>query len=517
MYASTGGGTRKRIERPAATEARTLAAEMSRAVMCWSFSTCPDWWRKTPLPESYQKASRAARGISSKVRRAWAGGRVTTTTSHSAKIAACSFQVWRSRNASSPSTKTRRVAPSASARSARSVSIEYDGPGRSSSTRETRNPGTPATASSTMRRRGSPAARPRFFGGGAPGPSPDPARPPRRRVHLGEEAARGAVVLGDDCLGEARRVARDEGEGGVERGHDGDAEHEVQVLGVPVGVGGGFELGDEGAARRIAAQLAAARAERGGDPGQELRRDRLVHEQVLDRVAHARPLDLRVEADALRHGEVGALVHVEVADALEVLHHRDAALFEDGVLERLAAARDDYVDAVVALEQPARHLASALDQLHGRGGQPGGLDLGAERPRDGAVRRLRLGAALEQHGVRGLETERGRVGGHVWARFVDREHDADRHAHLRDLEAVRPPPGGDRLAHGIGERGDLLETARHGVDAAGGQREAVDEGCAVAGGARAGDVVRVGAEDGGLVAPQARGREIGRASCRERV
>src|SRR5436190_1926961 len=32
MYASTGGGTRKRIERPAATEARTPAAEMSRAV-----------------------------------------------------------------------------------------------------------------------------------------------------------------------------------------------------------------------------------------------------------------------------------------------------------------------------------------------------------------------------------------------------------------------------------------------------------------------------------------------------
>src|SRR5213592_4118489 len=471
MYASTGGGARKRIERPAATEARTPAAEMSRAVMCWSFSTCPDSWWNTPLPESYQKASRAARGISSVVRRAGPGGRVTTTMSHSVKIAACSFQVWKSRNASCPSTKTRRVAAPASARSARSVSIEYDGPGRSSSTRETRKPGTPATASSSMRRRCSAAARPCLCGGSAAGTSQISSSPSASRtssaarrcprwtglnappkmpmpltrvqavradpdlgaeaelvavgeagggvyeyrcgVHLGEEAARGAVVLGDDRLGEARRVARDEGEGGVERGHDGDAQDEIQVLGVPVGVGGGLQVAHDGAARGVAAELAPAGAQRGGDPGQEARRDRLVHEQVLDRVAHARPLDLRVETDALRHGEVGALVHVEVADTLEVLHHRDAALLEDGVLERLAAARDDDVDAVVALEQPARHLAPALDQLHGRGGQPGGLDLGAERPRDGTVRRLRLGATLEQHGVRGLQTERGRVGGHV--------------------------------------------------------------------------------------------------------
>src|SRR5438445_10607382 len=112
MYASTGGGTRKRIERPAETEARTLAAEMSRAVMCWSFSTCPDWWWKTPLPESYQKASRAARGISSVVRRVGPGGRVTTTMSHSVKIAACLFQVGKSRNAWCPSLKhTKEHAP----------------------------------------------------------------------------------------------------------------------------------------------------------------------------------------------------------------------------------------------------------------------------------------------------------------------------------------------------------------------------------------------------------------------
>ena len=44
------------MDRPAATEARMETAEMSRAVMRCSFSTCPDGWRNTSLIESYQKA-----------------------------------------------------------------------------------------------------------------------------------------------------------------------------------------------------------------------------------------------------------------------------------------------------------------------------------------------------------------------------------------------------------------------------------------------------------------------------
>src|SRR5207249_8423925 len=74
-------------------------------------------------------------------------------TSASVNSAACSFQRWKSRNASRPSAKTSRDGAPTWARTARSVSTEYDGPGRSSSRRETRKPGTPATASSTMRSR----------------------------------------------------------------------------------------------------------------------------------------------------------------------------------------------------------------------------------------------------------------------------------------------------------------------------------------------------------------------------
>src|SRR5439155_2532640 len=99
--------------------------------------------------------------------------------------------------------------------------------------------------------------------------------------------------------------------------------------------------------------LAAVAAKRRHHAGQEARRDLFVHEQVLDCVADARPLHLRVETDALGHGEVGGGVDIEVTDALEVLDYRDAALLEDGTLQLLAAAGDYDVDPIVAGEQSA--------------------------------------------------------------------------------------------------------------------------------------------------------------------
>src|SRR5207244_5560886 len=113
---------------------------------------------------------------------------------------------------------------------------------------------------------------------------------------------------------------------------------------------------------------------------------------------------------ALRHGEVGGRVDVEVADALEVLHDRDAALLQDHVLEGLAAARDDDVDAVVASEEAARDVAPSFHELHGRPRQTGLLELRPDGVADGGVRRLRFGAPLPEAGGRGLTAEAGRAG-----------------------------------------------------------------------------------------------------------
>ena len=92
--------------------------------------------------------------------------------------------------------------------------------------------------------------------------------------------------------------------------------------------------------------------------GQQLRRDVLVHQQRLGRVADARPLHLRVVGDPLRHLQVGVLMHVDVAVARRRVHHRHLGDLLQRVLQPLAAARDDQVDQPL-LAWPARRAARA--------------------------------------------------------------------------------------------------------------------------------------------------------------
>ena len=87
--------------------------------------------------------------------------------------------------------------------------------------------------------------------------------------------------------------------------------------------------------------------------GRNSRGDALVHEQRLGGVAHARPLHLRVEHDRLGLLEVGGGVDVDVAVARGRVDHRHGRDRLQRLLQALAAARDDQVDAVRAA-WPAR-------------------------------------------------------------------------------------------------------------------------------------------------------------------
>jgi hypothetical protein len=83
---------------------------------------------------------------------------------------------------------------------------------------------------------------------------------------------------------------------------------------------------------------------------------------------------------------------------------------------------------------------------------------------DRAARVRALRAAAQDHRIAGLQAQRARVGRHVRPALVDDADHAERHAHALDDEPVRPRPLGDHAADRIGQRGDLLEPARHGLE-----------------------------------------------------
>ncbi len=60
--------------------------------------------------------------------------------------------------------------------------------------------------------------------------------------------------------------------------------------------------------------------------------------------------------------------------------------------------------------------------------------------------------------------------------LVDDRDDAERHAHLADVEPVRKPEAVDHLADGVRERGDLAGALRDRSDPLRVQRQAVEQG-----------------------------------------
>jgi hypothetical protein len=76
----------------------------------------------------------------------------------------------------------------------------------------------------------------------------------------------------------------------------------------------------------------------------------------------------------------------------------------------------------------------------------------------------RLRPAAQNNCIARLQTERGRIDGHVRAALIDDPDDTERHADLGDLQAVRTAPPGEHISHRVRKRGDLCQPLAHGID-----------------------------------------------------
>ena len=105
---------------------------------------------------------------------------------------------------------------------------------------------------------------------------------------------------------------------------------------------------------------------------------------------------LALSAILHRHVEVGRVVDVDVAVAVQVLDDRHLGLAADALDQALAAARDDHVDVLRHGDQLAHGLAvGGLHQLHRLGRQAGLGQRLLHQPRQRLVRFDRFRAAAQ--------------------------------------------------------------------------------------------------------------------------
>ena len=263
-------------------------------------------------------------------------------------------------------------------------------------------------------------------------------------------------------------MAADVGDGGVEVVDHADGEDQIEELGGEVLFGRRCRIRYPCPARLVHAQVHAARAQRGRGLRQEARRDVAMDQQGLQCVAGRRPGHLAVHQQRQRQVLVGAGIHVLVADALVVLDHRHARVLGHEADQPLAAPRDHQVDDIAELDQFQDGLpAQVFDQRQHRLRQAGITQRALQRCRDGGVGMDRFRSAAQDHRVAGLQAQRGGVGRHVRACFVDHRDHAQRHAHALDMDSVGPVVGTGDLAHGVRQlrhfahgSGDALQACR---------------------------------------------------------
>ena len=185
-----------------------------------------------------------------------------------------------------------------------------------------------------------------------------------------QEGAGVGVGFGYDAVGVVAAVCVDVGDGFFETVDDFDGEDGGEVFGVPVFFGGRLNVGQDGQGTRAAAQLDVAGGVFLRQYGQDFGGAALVDEQGFHGVAGAVARGFGVEGDVDGLFGVGGAVDIDVADAVEVFDDGHAGFCGDAGNQRLAAARDDDVDKLWALQHGADAFAvGVFNQADGRCGQ----------------------------------------------------------------------------------------------------------------------------------------------------
>ena len=315
----------------------------------------------------------------------------------------------------------------------------------------------------------------------------------RSGIHFAKKSAGARQVLGDDGIGMLRAIHRNVVNSLIEVGDNANRQYGRQVFGVPVFFTRRLHLRDDFPCGLVASQFNTFVLIDFSQRRQHARGNVLVHQQGLHGVAGAVALGLGVVGNANRLVQVRPVVDVDMANAIEVLEHRDARFGGDAFDESLATARHDDIHVVFHRDQFAHGSAiRGLDHLHRGFRQACRLEA---RMHAGAHRLVGVdgfGATTQNRRVSGFQAQAGGICGHIRARFINDADDSQRHTHSANLYPAGPVAQVADLAYRVGQLCNLAQTLRHGRDTFRREGQAIDQGRIEAPGLRRRDIPGVG-------------------------
>ena len=220
-----------------------------------------------------------------------------------------------------------------------------------------------------------------------------------------------------------RSVARDVLDGFVERVDDPHCDHEISVLGRPVGVGrfANLHLARKLAHPLVSAHLHAGFRKLGNEIRDDPRCDGRMDQNRFGGVAGRRILRFRIDRDPERLCRIRRLVDVDVAEAFGVPEHGNRRVQLDVPDEGVRPTRNDEVDESIGGQQ-RRDVFAAAEQRKDIGRHTARPECFTEQGEERRIRFRCLAAALQQGTVAAHHCKGRNLDERIRARFED---DAD--------------------------------------------------------------------------------------------
>ena len=205
----------------------------------------------------------------------------------------------------------------------------------------------------------------------------------------------------------------------------------------------------------------------------------LVDQKGFRRAADAEPAHLRVQDDIDGHRKVRTLVHIDVANPLQMGKHRYPRLGLYAPHKPFAAAGDDHVNCSAEACQHFAHRLSVghRHQLNGCFGKARSDHTSYHTFMDdaGCIKTVRTPA--QDNRIPGLKTQCARVCGHVGTAFIDHSHHTEWRPHPLNMEPVRPVPLSHDGPNRVREISDRRNRSGHVQNAGFIQLEPVEHWC----------------------------------------